>query len=389
MEDGSKWEPASIKTPVEDVKVPNKSTSKSTNTNTSDTPIELSDAQKKAKEELAAILKQLDDEVYAHRHTNRETEIQLLEEQAAAYLEKAKGDAVAIAEIEEWKAMKLAEIKANHNTQILESEKALDEAISELKNAGEGETEDIEGPDKYAEERRILDEHHVMVLDQMQAHYEAVLSMEGISEQQRLELKEEYAQKRAQVESTYSSRTAAIDKDSNEDMAAGKKKLYGMILAGGKDFLQQGAKQSKKMFELNKAMQISETVISTYKAAQKAHEWGLTYGGPAAPALAAAAAAAAVASGMARVASIASTSFGDDTAESSTSGSALSATKSETNLSSTNVKDTEKKGNMKITINGDVLSDEEAVLKLCSSINEAVTERNVELYATTAKHVTT
>ncbi len=62
--------------------------------------------------------------------------------------------------------------------------------------------------------------------------------------------------------------------------------------------------KNKAMFEAMKMFAIAETVISTFKTAQAAHEWGMKYGGPAAPYLAAAAAAAAIAAGMARVMAI-------------------------------------------------------------------------------------
>lgn len=80
--------------------------------------------------------------------------------------------------------------------------------------------------------------------------------------------------------------------------------------------------RNKAMFEAAKAFAIAEATISTVKAAQAAYEWGMKYGGPAAPYLAVAAAAAAVAAGMARVRQIADTRPGAATGTISASGAA-------------------------------------------------------------------
>ena len=69
-------------------------------------------------------------------------------------------------------------------------------------------------------------------------------------------------------------------------------------------FANKSEKNAKKAFENNKKIQIAETLISTYFAAQKAYTSQIIPGDPSSPVRATIAAAVAVAAGLAKVAKI-------------------------------------------------------------------------------------
>jgi hypothetical protein len=77
---------------------------------------------------------------------------------------------------------------------------------------------------------------------------------------------------------------------------------------------------SKRAFQITKAAQIAETIVSTYAAAQKAYNSQLTIPSPDAPIRAAIAAGTSVAQGLARVAAIRATTFEGGGGSASTGG---------------------------------------------------------------------
>ncbi|MDR1461448.1 MAG: hypothetical protein LBI78_07375 [Campylobacteraceae bacterium] len=116
-----------------------------------------------------------------------------------------------------------------------------------------------------------------------------------------------------------------LEKQRIEQQESIKKEAYAKTYNAMRGILADAAKESKKAFELNKAVSIAETVISTYQAAQSSYSAmaGIPYVGPA---LGAAAAAAAIASGMMRVNAIKSQQFkGGGSAGGDPGASALAA----------------------------------------------------------------
>lgn len=108
------------------------------------------------------------------------------------------------------------------------------------------------------------------------------------------------------------------DEKQREEQEKNDRKMYEMRLSAAQDMAQGvaqtfetlyqiGGKQAHKYFELYKAAAISETIISTYKAAQAAYAFGTEIGGPGAGA---AMATIAIAAGMAKVAAIEAQNFG-------------------------------------------------------------------------------
>lgn len=92
---------------------------------------------------------------------------------------------------------------------------------------------------------------------------------------------------------------------------------FGALSALSQAFAGQTEKQQRRMFEINKAMQIAETIISTYSAAQKAYQSQMNVPSPDAPIRAAIAAGIAIAQGLAKVAMIRKTEFNSTSSPSS------------------------------------------------------------------------
>jgi len=346
---------------------------------------------------LADLRKRLSDEVYDHRTSNYDKEMTDIHEQYEAHKRLAKGNAEALAEIEEWKNMKIAALKYEHNDEIKASEQQLVADIEAIKDVGELGTLD------YETDLAELFEYRNRVMAQLEEHYAILLEMEGISEQQRLELKNEWNERRLEADRNYQARSTAIlssgvqadvnnAKSGDKTQKDSKKELYSGMLKLGKDFLGEGAKQSKALFNLNKALNVAEAVMDTHKSAVASYKWASAFGGPPAGA---AAAALATAAGMMKVKSIMAQKFGEDNTTTSSSSGGVTTTadngvsgSTETNLSQSNVETEEARPQMLINITGDVLCDDDYILKLTSMISEAVEEKDVTLVSSTAKYST-
>lgn len=113
-------------------------------------------------------------------------------------------------------------------------------------------------------------------------------------------------QKRALEEITETRETLASRLENFANNAADSGQIYA---DGVKAVTEAVGLESKKAFQINKAAQIAETIVSTYSAAQKAYNSQLTVPSPDAPVRAAVAAGIAIAQGLARVAAIKNTQF--------------------------------------------------------------------------------
>ncbi|MBW2631062.1 MAG: hypothetical protein JRC90_04755 [Deltaproteobacteria bacterium] len=136
-----------------------------------------------------------------------------------------------------------------------------------------------------AEEEAIADaQTRAMTLDQQASYYEADIAAGVAASKRKLDLIKKTAEQEKRIK------------------AAG----YKDMMRNSAYFFQAMGKQSEAAFRVFQAIEIGQTMMSTYAAAQDAYAWGMKYGGPYGPALAVAAAAAAVAAGIARVHQIAS-----------------------------------------------------------------------------------
>ena len=175
------------------------------------------------------------------------------------------------------------------------------------------------------------------------------LLTENLSEEEKLKLVQEVEElKRQEIEKTAETekRNAEISLETIKKVEEGKKAIVANtldVIANTGDFLmnqsdaitkkykkdgewqsKEKEKQARKMFEVGKALAISEAVISTYQGAQESFTSlaSIPYVGPA---LGIAAAAAAVTAGMLRIQSIASQKFDDEAKTGSDPGVSLTS----------------------------------------------------------------
>lgn len=158
------------------------------------------------------------------------------------------------------------------------------------------------------------------------ARYTRQLESLVLGAEEGLLLEQEYQSLREEAERQHQERLTAI-RDAEEARRLGVAKVYRKLdLQAASGFLAQMSglmnSNSRKLFEVGKAAAISETVISTYRAATGAYAAlaSIPYVGPV---LGAAAAAAAIASGIANVQRIKSTPFGGSGVAGSVPGSAV------------------------------------------------------------------
>lgn len=363
-------------------------------TPTGPTDEELEAARQRAAE-YERIMNEMHSAIYAHGKTARELEIEEIRAKAEKARELADGNAKDLVAIKSWEEQQLAQVEMKYDTERVKREQELQDALDSLKDVGD------EDSDNIGAELIKLDQEYAAKQEMLRVHYEEMFNLDNLSAQQRLEFERMQKEQSLALSADYYAREEALrtahsdnitqkEKTNEEERAEAKANLLNMIETKGRQFLAEGARQSKKMFELKKAADTAETIVSTFKATQDAFSWGMKYGGATGPALAAAAAASALAAGMTRVKAIQATKYGDSSASDSGSAGSIPGSSSGTqaNVSSLNTDaGKENKGEMKIVINGDVLADDEYILKLSTMLSDAVKERDVTLYASEAKYV--
>ncbi|MEO5366069.1 MAG: tape measure protein [Magnetococcus sp. WYHC-3] len=172
--------------------------------------------------------------------------------------------------------------------------------------------------------------------------------------------------------------------ESDRKIAENKAKYYDFMAKSTRGFFAIMANEGETWFEVFKAIEIAEAIISTIRSGVLAFEWGLeTFKGPYAYAAAVAAAAAAAAFGMARVYQIMSTSPGSGSAAVS-GGGAMPTYSAAPNTGIPDEQD--QRTTLTINIEGDFIGDEAYIEMLAEKISEAVEDKNVRLVASDAKY---
>jgi hypothetical protein len=229
---------------------------------------------KAAADAAAAIIKAEQDVVDALERRSRDAldartkEILALEDFYNEQLDKAGENAELIAQIEQQREDELARMRERFRAEDAAKEAEAQKAREEAERAArEARTEE----ERKAAEIRLqqIEEENRLAFEKQQAYESAVTEL-----------------KTAAVSSTFSvlrNLTSAFEKDTEEGQ--------------------------KKAFKRNQALNIAETLISTYAAAQKAYASQLAIPSPDAPVRAQIAAGIAVAAGLAKVAAIKSQQF--------------------------------------------------------------------------------
>jgi hypothetical protein len=146
--------------------------------------------------------------------------------------------------------------------------------------------------------------------------------------------------------------------------------------------------QNKQAFEAYKVYKIAEATISGIDSAIKAWNAGMSTGGPWAPFVAAAYTAASLARTGALISQIQSTSFGGGGSSSggggggASSGSYSSASAQGTEAYS---QEEDKRGQMTVIIEGNVIGQEDYIIGLAEEISKAVEDKDVRLVASNAR----
>lgn len=129
------------------------------------------------------------------------------------------------------------------------------------------------------------------------------------NEQLLKELAEANGAEVAAIEKKYADERVANEKRVNDAKVSLAGSVLGAISAINESFAAKNKQQAKRQFEINKAVSIVSTLISTYQAAQQAYASQLTIPSPDAPVRGAIAAGAAILSGLAQVNKIRQTKF--------------------------------------------------------------------------------
>ena len=188
--------------------------------------------------------------------------------------------------------------------QTADAVKALQSVID--RGVGPPEVSDFLGPEIFG----IADiDAQLAEAKEAEAAYHAE-QLEKLAEvyAQRTELDEQYREAKEQLEKEHADRLKQIDAKGNQEKKDVYADAFGAISNLGSEFQASVLSQSKKGFEISKAIAIAQATIDSYQLAVASYKAlaGIPYVGPA---LGAAAAATAAAFGLAQVSAIQGTSF--------------------------------------------------------------------------------
>lgn len=176
-------------------------------------------------------------------------------------------------------------------------------------------------------ERLLMEQNDANALDRKKRDMAALLELEttsleerkSILDQQRdleLQNKELLESEKMLIEQKYAEQKAALDQQEVERKKQVEAQKVGLVQDGlsviselTELFGKGNEAAARKAFNVNKAVAIAQTVISTFQAAQAAYASQLTVPDPSAPVRGAIAAGIAIASGLAKVAKISQTKF--------------------------------------------------------------------------------
>jgi hypothetical protein len=236
---------------------------------------------------------------------------------------------------------------------------------------------------------KIIEEQDAAKLEMVNKYYEAA----NIIEQEYLDAKLEASQNTYAIETEFwleeLERRYKADEEYTKKKIALQKAASRTFISDANYAMQYFATQNKQAFEAYKVYKIAEATISGIDSAIKAWNAGMSTGGPWAPFVAAAYATASLARTGALISQIQSTSFGGGGSSGGGGGGSSSGSYSS---GSTMAQGTEaynqeedKRGQMTIIIEGNVIGQEDYIIDLAEEISKAVEDKDVRLVASNAR----
>jgi hypothetical protein len=236
---------------------------------------------------------------------------------------------------------------------------------------------------------KIIEEQDAAKLEMVNKYYEAA----NIIEQEYLDAKLEASQNTYAIETEFwleeLERRYKADEEYTKKKTAMQKAAYETFKSDARAAVEYFATQNKQVFEAYKVYKIAEATITGIDSAIKAWDAGMSTGGPWAPLVAAAYATASLARTGALISQIQITSFGGGGSSGGGGGGASSGSYSS---GSTMAQGTEaysqeedKRGQMTIIIEGNVIGQEDYIIGLAEEISKAVEDKDVRLVASNAR----
>lgn len=192
-------------------------------------------------------------------------------------------------------------------------------ATFDSEEEGKGRQDEIEArmqalADENARRMDLFRERYFGEESLRKEHEERMRELEAAFREQGIITEQEYSEFRLQNMQDYMERQVGIQRSGydamNSIVAKGLGAEAGMVTDALGSMINSMSSQSKKAFEIKKALAISNAVVGGYDAAVMAWEAGMATGGPLAPAVAAAYTAASLAKTGSQIAAIKSQSFG-------------------------------------------------------------------------------
>ena len=218
---------------------------------------------------------------------------------------------------EEKKALKL---KLDEDLKKIDEQRTIDQT-----NKYKKEREEIQKDydKRIAQQEKFLDEQkrkkrntddEELILAKLQ--YDKILAITNEGDEARINARKQYDAKVAEIDERERQRKERNVQFGIDSTVQGLQTLQSLVTA----FAGKSEAQQKRAFEINKAAQIAETIISTISGAQKAYTSQLLPGDPTGPIRGAIAAALTIAGGIARVRQIEQTKFESKSSSSMSSG---------------------------------------------------------------------
>jgi hypothetical protein len=310
------------------------------------------EARKAREAEVTDAIKQAQEERFQLTLTDEERELRQLQLKYEKLIEKAGTNQKLITQLEDQELADRQVIRDKYTAQEEAAQTAADAKLLEDERtaAAKANEERIAREDAQFKLQQDLDRSRLSanearrqkeVEDLVAEYEEKFLIAKGNTDLEK-QLAEEQKAELARINKEFRDAEGASDKKAAEDRRAGIQANIDLavntaqngistLLSLNEAFAGKSEASQKKAFQRNKALQIAQTSIETFKAAQGAYTSQLIPGDPSSVPRAVIAAAAAVAAGLANVAKIKATSF------SSPAPSGTSSTNAGGDLSSTGV----------------------------------------------------
>lgn len=214
----------------------------------------------------------------------------------------------------------------------IEEEKRKQEQIQGIIEQSRRDIElgELEGQDRAIRALEMAYQDQVALVE---GNEEALKLLNAKFQQEREAIRDDFAAKEREKRDTEFAANLAKKKEEDDKMLAQEKAyrdnlrelainstmgLVGAISDINNAFAGKSEQAARRQFNIQKALSLAETIVSTYSAAQKAFASQMSIPSPDAPIRAAIAAGAAIAGGLARIAAISKTKFESKTAETPT-----------------------------------------------------------------------